>query len=101
MQTVGSQMPGDASSYFMSKESDRRLGVTTVTPNPELDAMEARLARYVDSATSNFFARINTAVVPTTVTLPPSSSTSTPSTGTSPLTIAAIGFGVLKLLAII
>ena len=40
-------------------------------------------------------------VVPTTVVLPPSSSTSTPSTGTSPLTIAAIGFGVLKLLAII
>jgi len=43
----------------------------------------------------------DTRVIPTTVALPDSSSTSTPSTGTNPLTIAAIGFGVLKLLAVI
>ena len=65
-------------------------------------AIAATISNPAAAALQTSVAGTDTKVVPTTAVLPPTSSApSTPSTGTSPLTIAAIGFGVLKLLAII
>jgi hypothetical protein len=64
----------------------------------EGEARDAALMKRIAGTDTSVVPGTDTKVVPTTVTVPPSS---TPSTGTSPLTIAAIGLGVLKLLAVI